>query len=460
MKKNITQKFQSLQGMKDILPEEKKWYEKVKYAANKMVEFYNFLEIETPIIEREELFQKTTGESSDVIQKELYAFTTKGGEKVVLRPEFTPALARVYIERGLVNRPKPLKLYTTGPLFRHEKPQKGRYRQFNQFDFEVFGSDHPIEDAKLIQLFVNILARLGFNDVIVKLNSIGCRDCRLAYENALKKYYKKYLPKICDDCKVRFQKNPLRLLDCKDPKCQPIKAVAPKTMDFLCPFCKEHFENLKEYLTAAGLPFKLDNYLVRGLDYYTQTVFEIFSEGVSGGALISGGRYNYLIEEIGGRPTPAVGGAGGIERIMEAMQEKKLSSTIEHTDWSKYTVYLAALTETARRKALTVLEILKKNDIRCIESLSKNNLKIQLKLAKKLPAQIVLILGEKEVFDNTIIIRNKRTTSQRTVEIKDLTAELYFDFAKEDAAGTVVADPSQTIESITREEKEGEGDRK
>lgn len=422
--------FKSITGMNDILPNEQLFWQKIETVVTGMANFYGFSKISTPILEDENLFIKGTGERTEVVEKQMYSFRTKGGEKVVLRPEFTPALIRAYIEKGMQEWQKPVKLWTIGPLFRYEKPQKGRYRQFHQFDFEIIGDEAPITDALLIQLCTNILENLGFKSWILEINSIGCQECRPQFIRQLKKYYKGKAKQICYNCKKRLEKNPLRVLDCKEEKCQRVKKFAPQIVNFLCEDCHNHFHSLLEFLDAAGISYILNPYLVRGLDYYEKTVFEIMPEEGEKRqtALIGGGRYDKLIESLGGKPTQAVGAAGGIERIIEEMKEKKINQNVEKNNFEvfkgKPKVFLVQLGEEAKKRSLSLIEEFKKAGIKLGQNIGKNNLKTQLRLAAKENVKYTLILGQKEAIDETIIVRNMETGIQEVLPQKGLIKEI------------------------------------
>jgi len=426
--------YKSVTGMTDVLPEQQPWWEKIESVTSSIANFYRFSKISTPILEEEELFVKGTGKTTEIVEKEMYILKTKGGERLVLRPEFTPALVRSYIENGMEALPKPVKLWSMGPVFRHEKPQKGRYRQFHQFNFEVFGDKSPIIDSLLIHLFFNFLLQLGLKNWHIEINSIGCRECRPAYVKVLKRYYKKKISKICPDCRKRLKKNPLRVLDCKEEKCQRVKKLAPKIIDSLCSDCDEHFKAVLEFLDESKTFYFLNPYLVRGLDYYTKTVFEFMpgkeiGQGNRMSSLIGGGRYDLLIEELGGKPTPAIGGAGGIERIIEEMKEAKketkpLLKKHAPSYKEKPIAFLIQIGHLARKKSLSIIEEFKKNKIKIAENLGKDNFKAQLQIASRAEVKFALILGQKECLDDTIILRNMETGIQKVIPQADIFQEI------------------------------------
>jgi len=422
--------FKTITGMADIMPTDYKIWKEVEEVITAIANFYDFARISTPILEDEDLFVKGTGQSTEVIEKQMFSFRTKGKEKVVLRPEFTPSIIRAYIENGLESRQKPVKLWTLGPLFRYEKPQKGRYRQFHQFDFEIIGDAASATDALLIQLLLNILERLGLKNWRLEVNSIGCQECRPHYLKQLKKYYNERKKHLCADCKKRLEKNPLRVLDCKEEKCQRVKKTAPQIVNSLCQECYKHFHSLLEFLDAMGISYILNPYLVRGLDYYEKTVFEIMPEEENNrqGTLIGGGRYDKLIEQLGGKPTPAVGAAGGMERIIEIIKEENLHPNIQRRVFESFEnppqIFLVQLGDLAKKKILKLIEEFKKNGIKVAQNIGKDNLKSQLQLASKMKVKYSLILGQREVLEDTIIVRDMENSIQEVLPQKGIIKEI------------------------------------
>lgn len=411
--------------MHDILPEDQPLYNKVYAVANSIAQFYGFKKIDTPIVEDAELFSKGIGLGTDIIEKEMYSFRSKGGDFLALRPEFTAGIARAYIEHGMVNLPQPQKLYTYGPLFRMERPQAGRFRQFNQIDLEVFGEQDSVIDAQVIQIFYNILKELKFKNLIVEINSIGDKNCRPYYKKMLVNYFRSRESSLCSDCRRRLRYNPLRILDCKEEKCQPVKAQAPQLVDHLCDECKTHFKEVLEFLDEVEMPYRLNPYLVRGLDYYTKTVFEIYDDSEEGqkmGALVGGGRFDSLMKMLGGRDTPACGGGAGVERIVATLKEKLKQENVAPAPVQK--VFLAQLSDLAKRKSLRLFEEFRKARIQIAESFGKDSLKTQLRLADKIGAEYALILGQKEALEDAIIIRDMRTGRQETVKLDKVVKEM------------------------------------
>jgi len=414
-------KLQAPTGMHDILPEDQKYYKRIYDVVSDIADFYGFSKIDTPIVEDLELFSKGIGASTDVIKKEMYTLKTKGGDLLGLRPEWTTPIVRSYIQNGMQSLPQPLKLWYFGPCYRYERPQADRYRQFWQFGFEVFGEQSSVIDAQVIQIFYNILKELKLKDLMIEINSIGDSNCRPYYKKLLSNYLKSRESSLCVDCKRRIKENVLRILDCKEEKCQPIKTEAPQILDHLCEECHSHFKEVLEFLDEIEVPYTLNPYLVRGLDYYTKTVFEMFFEsdnevkGLPAGrrALAGGGRYDKLVKLIGGKDVPACGAAAGVERIISLMK----AQGIEGAKDPEIQIFLAQLGGLAKRKSLSLLEDFRKSKIRVGESFGRDSLKAQLNRADKLGAKLTLILGQKEALDGVVIIRNMKTGNQETVKL-------------------------------------------
>lgn len=418
-------KVQAPSGMHDILPDDQPFFRKVYSTASSVAQFYGFKKIDTPIVEDAELFSKGIGLGTDIVEKEMYSFRTKGGDFLALRPEFTAGMVRSYIEHGMVNLPQPQKLYSYGPLFRLERPQAGRFRQFHQVDLEVFGEQDSVIDAQIIQIFYNILKELKFKNLIVEVNSIGDSQCRPYYKKLLVNYFRSRESSLCADCRRRLRYNPLRILDCKEEKCQPVKAQAPQIVDHLCEGCKTHFKEVLEFLDEVEMPYRLNPYLVRGLDYYTKTVFEIYEdteEGQKLGALVGGGRFDTLVKMLGGRDTPACGAAAGVERIVATLKERMKQETAGASPNQK--VFLAQLSDLGKRKSLRLFEEFRKAKIQVAESFGKDSLKTQLRLADKIGADYALILGQKEALEDAIIIRDMKTGKQETVKLDKVVREM------------------------------------
>lgn len=416
-------KFQSPKGMHDILADDQKYFSKIYNVIENIASFYQFSKIDTPILEDSQLFLKGIGLATDIVGKQMFNLKTKGGDYLTLRPEGTAGVVRSYIEHGMFNLPQPIKLWYFGPFFRYESPQAGRFRQFWQFGFESFGEESPVVDAQIIQIFYNILKELKIKNLIVEINSVGDSQCRPYYKKILANYFKSREAVLCSDCKRRLKENPLRILDCKEEKCQQVRAQAPQILDHLCDECRKHFKEVLEFLDEIELPYHLNPYLVRGLDYYTKTVFEIMEDSEEGkriGALAGGGRYDNLVKVLGGKNTPACGGAGGTERIVAIMKNKK----IKLQELASAKVFLAQLGNLAKRKSLKLLEDFRKEKILVAESFGRDSLKSQLSRADRLGVKYVLILGQKEALENTIIIRDMKTGKQETVKLDRVVREM------------------------------------
>jgi len=416
-------KFQSPTGMHDILPEEHKYFQKIYDVCQDVAAFYGFQRIETPILEETELFSKGIGLATDIVGKQMFTLRTKGGDCLTLRPEGTAPVVRAYIEKGMQNLPQPVKLWYFGPFFRYEHPQAGRFRQFWQFGFEVLGEENSVLDAQIIQIFYNILKELRLKNLIVEVNSIGDSQCRPYYKKLLASFFRSRESALCLDCRRRLRENPLRILDCKEKKCQQIRSQAPQILDHLCENCHKHFKEVLEFLDELELPYHLNPYLVRGLDYYTKTVFEIIQdspEEKAWGSLAAGGRYDTLVKLLGGRPAPAVGGAAGVERMIQLMKAK----AIRFPKIKEAEIFLAQLGNLAKRKSLKLIEDFKEAEILIAESLGRDSLKAQLKIADRVGVKYTLILGQKEALEGKIIIRDMKTGRQEIVKLDKAVKEV------------------------------------
>ena len=409
-------------GMHDILPEDWPIFQWVFNKAEEIASFYGFLPIQTPHLERSDLFTRTVGESTDIIEKQMFALKSRGSEQLVLRPEETAPLMRAYLEHGLHIRPQPVMLFAKGSFFRYEQPQKGRFREFHQVDLEVIGDEDAVNDVLVIKTFTVLLEELGLKSTTVFLNTIGDPECRSAYRKELLAYYRKKINYLCKDCRRRLKTNPLRLLDCKEPGCLELKRSAPQMIDHLCPGCKKHFKEVLEYLDANNTAYIIDHYLVRGLDYYSRTVFEIFfqEEKAAGEveeplnasfSLLGGGRYDYLGDTLAGRHIPAVGAAMGVERIVSLIKEKNLFVKKEKPPKAA----LIQIGTAAKSRAISLIEEFRQAKIPLLHSVSRENLKNQLALANKMNIAYALILGHKEALDNTIMVRDMNSGSQELI---------------------------------------------
>lgn len=404
------QSFQGARGMPDILPKDGSLWLSILEEAKNISDFHHFYFIETPILESAGVFERGVGEATDIVEKEMYVLKTRGGDRLALRPEGTAGVMRSYLEHHLGYFSSPLKVFYYGPMFRHERPQARRYRQFHQWGFEVIGDSDPVYDVSIVMMALGLLKNLKLKNLVVKLNTIGCRVCRPTYKQRLVEYYTNHKKDLCGDCLNRYEKNPLRLLDCKEAKCQELRSNAPIILDHLCQSCNNHFQNVLELMEDNNIDYKSDPYLVRGLDYYNKTVFEIFA-GETADALASGGRYDYLAELLGGRMLPAVGVAVGVERVAEAMRVAGL----EPKSQPRLRIFFAAVGEEAKKKSLRLMTELREAGIAVAESLGKKTFKAQLKIADKLESPLSLILGQKEVFEGTVIVRDMRSGAQETI---------------------------------------------
>jgi len=415
-------KFQTVRGMRDILPNEQPYWQKVRRVAEKVAQEYGYQRIDTPVVEFKNLFEKGTGPGTDIVEKEMFVFKTKGGDNVCLRPEGTPSVARAYIQHGMRSLPKPVKLFYMGPMYRYERPQEGRYREMFQFGFEVFGEKDPILDAQLIQIASRIFKGIGIKKFSFQLNSIGCEECRPNYRKLLISYLNNRKNALCMDCKKRLKKNPLRVLDCKEEKCQQVISQAPQMIDHLCSDCKKHFTFLLECLDELEIQFNINPHLVRGLDYYTKTVFEIWPEGEEEGqvALGGGGRYDKLVETLGGTSTPAVGFACGMDRIVAEMKKREVKVNLS----SQPKIFLVQLGDLAKKKSLKIFEQLESSGISVAESFGRGNLRSQLRQANQMKVDFVLIIGQREALDETIILKDMNSGSQEVITFSKVVSEL------------------------------------
>jgi histidyl-tRNA synthetase len=413
--------YKTARGTTDILPEEQAYWRYIEKAISDVTRLYGYQRIDTPVFEDTGLFSLSVGEGTDIVEKEMYTFEDKGGNSVTLRPEGTAPVCRAYLEHGMHNLPQPVKLYYQAPIFRYERPQAGRLREHHQFGCEAIGDDSPAVDAEVIGMAWSFYQSLGLARLSLQLNSIGCRQCRPAYLTLLKEYYAGCASELCADCKTRLVKNPLRLLDCKQPSCQAIADAAPASTDHLCQPCGEHFASLKKYLGLLGIPFKLNHRLVRGLDYYTRTVFEFQPEEEGGQSSIgAGGRYDNLIEELGGKPTPAIGFGIGIERVILNLKKQGVSVPALPPPQ----VLIAALGDAAGDLALRLAAELRQAGVSAVTAAGGKSLKAQLRQANALGVRFTVIIGEDEVKAGTAALRDMASARQETIPVKELTARL------------------------------------
>lgn len=383
-------RFTKVKGVHDIYPPDVYLYQKVERIAIEVFNTYGFKEIRLPVIEYTELFQRAVGSTTDIVEKEMYTFTDKAGRSITLRPEGTAGVVRAYIENGLYTLPSPQKFYYMGPMFRYERPQAGRYREFRQIGVEAFGQAEPVMDAEILLMLKDLFERLGLSSLKIELNSLGCSQCRPSYRDSLIKFFSNKIHAFCTDCQRRFERNPLRLLDCKHPECEKQRQDAPSILDFICKDCKAHLERLISYLDHMDIPYVLNLMLVRGLDYYTRTIFEIKSEALGAqNAIAAGGRYDNLVEEFGGPPTPATGFAIGIERLVTILKNTEVVN-------QEPLAYIAFLGEEALKASLRLAQRLRNSGL-WIEVGAGGSLKSQLRRADKLKAKYVIIIGEDEL---------------------------------------------------------------
>ena len=404
-------------GTKDVLPSQIYKWHYLESIAKKTAEAYNFLEIRTPVFEHTELFSRGVGETSDVVTKEMYTFLDKGGRSITLRPEGTAGVARAFVENGLQGAVLPFRAYYLYSAYRYERPQAGRLREFHQFGAELYGASSPLADAEVIAFAHSFLRNLGLKEIALKLNSIGCPECRKTYQEALREYFRPNLDKMCADCRTRFDKNPMRMLDCKEETCKKIAIGAPKMLDYLCPECKAHFEAVKRYLDGAKIRYEVDPSIVRGLDYYSRTVFEFTSKAAGAqGTVLGGGRYDGLLAQMDAKPTPAVGFAAGLERLLMVMEAEQVK--IDPPEG--VTCYLAGMDEKSREKAFLLSEELKREGMSCETDLMERSVKAQFKYADKLKAKFVAVIGESELEKGEAELKDMRTSASTRVKFEEL----------------------------------------
>ncbi|MFC2001299.1 histidine--tRNA ligase [Chloroflexota bacterium] len=404
--------YQAPRGTSDILPEEQAHWRYVEQRAAAICQLYGYQRIDSPVFEETGLFTRSVGPGTDIVEKEMYTFADKGGKNITLRPEGTAPVCRAYLEHGLHNWPQPVKLYYLASIFRYERPQAGRLREHHQFGYEAIGDDDPALDAEVIDTAWQFFLSLGLQHLSLQLNSIGCKTCRPGYLVILTNYYASYLEELCPDCKIRLNRNTLRLLDCKKPSCQRLAATAPRSADHLCPQCSAHFNRLKGYLELLEISFEVNHCLVRGLDYYTRTVFEIQPEAAGAQSTLGGGgRYDDLIAELGGKPTPAIGFATGIERII--LNLKKQEITIPAL--TKPQLFIAHMGDEARAEAIKLASKLRQAGTGIITATGNRSLKAQLRQANTLGVPYTVIIGEQEVKTASVILRDMRNARQKTI---------------------------------------------
>ncbi len=440
--------LQTPKGMRDILPEEYYFYQDFFAKAEEISNYYGFQPIQTPHLEKIDLFTATLGETTDIVEKQMYTLKTRGGDRLVLRPEGTSPVMRAYLKHGMHTRPQPVMLWYKGSFFRHENPQFGRFREFQSFGLEILGESNPIADATIIKVGAVILEEMGLKDFTVRINSLGDKECKNIYRKELTNYYRRKINHLCKDCKRRLKENPLRLLDCKEKECQELKKEAPQMINYLCNECKTHFKEVLEILDALNIPYIIDHYLVRGLDYYSRTVFEFFldanqlekeaapnapeSEAADPAAaenapseikeepleeisppvnfaVAGGGRYDYLGKILSNKDVAAVGLSLGVDRVIMALHEKKLlpaSPAGGRRRVKNPKIFFIQIGAMAKRKSLLLTEMFRKANIPIGQSVTKDSLKSQLKIASKMETPFIMILGQKEALEETVIVRD------------------------------------------------------
>lgn len=403
-------------GTKDVLPENSYRWQFVERVARETAKTFNVREIRTPMFEHTEVFSRGVGETTDIVNKEMYTFLDKGGRSITLKPEGTAGVVRAFVESGLYAAAMPLKTYYITPCFRYERPQAGRLREFHQFGVEFFGAESAGIDAEVILLAKTFLDNLGVKNVTLYINSIGCKECRKEYHKALKEYLKANYDELCDLCKDRFDKNPMRILDCKNDSCKKITENAPSILDYLCDDCKAHFEQVKKLLTLSGVEYKINPKIVRGLDYYTKTVFEFVSENIGAqGTVLGGGRYDGLVAEFGGGKVPGIGFAAGIERLLLLLE-----STGEIKNEDGLTVYVAPMGDDARVKAFELVSMLRKSCVIADTDYMNRGIKAQFKYADKLGARFVAVIGSDELSRGAVKLKNMLSGEEKEVPFQEL----------------------------------------
>lgn len=404
-------------GTKDIYGSYMEEWQRVEQVMRELCSDFGIKEIRIPIFEHTELYLRGVGETTDIVQKEMYTFKDKADRSITLRPEGTAGVARSFIEHGMYNNPQPTRRFYIGPMFRYENTQKGRQRQFHQFGVEMLGSYSPALDAEAISVAAELLKRLGIKDVELRINSLGCNECRQRYNTALKEYIGSNIDKLCDDCKSRFDKNPLRVLDCKEENCQRIIAEAPVVLDYLDDECKEHFETVKAILDDMGIKYTVDEKIVRGLDYYTRTVFEFVANGIGAqGTVCGGGRYDNLIAECGGQPMGCAGFAVGIERLLLMLE----AQNGEFKETNEMDIYIGSIGKEGLVKSQGIAYRMRSEGIRAEGDSVGRSVKAQMKYANKIGAKYSVILGDNEIAEDTANLKNMETGEQEQIKVSEL----------------------------------------
>ena len=415
--------IQRPKGTKDILPENSYIWQFVEKNSKDIFRNYGFEEIRLPVFEHTELFQRGIGDATDVVQKEMYTFEDKGGRSITLRPEGTAGVVRAYLENGMASLPSPVKLWYNMSMYRYENVQKGRLREFHQIGAEVIGTGSYEADVEIICLANRLISSLEIENIKLTINSIGCPTCRKKYQNVLREWIGKNLEKYCETCKDRFEKNPMRILDCKEKTCNELNKGAPIVLDYLCEECKTHFDNVKQMLNRIGLDYEVDGSIVRGLDYYTKTVFEFIDE--DGLAILAGGRYDGLVKELKGQDTPAIGFAMGVERLLEILMKKQIELNIP-----KPCIYIAQIGEEANIFATQLVEILRGKNIYAQKDITGKSLKAQFKYADRIGSKYVLTIGDIELKEKKANLKDMLTGNEETINLDGNSAEKLIKYIK------------------------------
>lgn len=412
----------AIKGTKDVLPKEAYKNQYIEATVLDVAGRFGYKEMRTPVFEHTELFQRGVGGTTDVVQKEMYTFDDKGGRSITLRPEGTAGAARSFLENGLCNEALPQKICYLTSCYRYEKPQAGRLREFHQFGVECFGTSSPLADAEIISLAKTVFDELGIKDLSLEINSIGCPECRVKYHEALREYFSARKDELCDTCKERLDRNPMRILDCKSPVCSEIAQGAPVVLDYLCDDCREHFETVKKYLTAQNIDFTVNPQIVRGLDYYTKTVFEFVSNSIGAqGTVCGGGRYDGLIEELGGQKTPSLGFGLGLERLMLLME----AQGCEYPEDARPDLFIAALGEKATLKAIDIAKDMRAEGYSCLYDLNSRSLRAQMKYADKLNAKYTIVIGDSEVEEGVARLKDMQTGEETEIALATFVSGYY-----------------------------------
>lgn len=412
----------AIKGTKDVLPSEVYKNQYIEATCLTVAENFGYKEMRTPVFEHTELFQRGVGDTTDVVQKEMYTFDDKGGRSITLRPEGTAGAARSFLENGLSNEALPQKICYLTSCYRYEKPQAGRLREFHQFGIECFGATSPLADAEMIALAKQIFDELGVKDLHLELNSIGCPTCRAEYHKALKEYFASRVDELCDTCRDRLDRNPMRILDCKSPVCSEIAKDAPVVLDYLCDECKEHFEKTKSYLDAMNIEYIVNPQIVRGLDYYTKTVFEFVADSIGAqGTVCGGGRYDGLIEELGGQHTPSLGFAMGLERLQLVME----AQGCEFPEPSRPDLFIVAMGDKATLKAVEIAKDMRDEGYSVVYDLNGRFLRAQMKYADKINAKYNVVIGDNEVDTKSAVLKDMATGEQSEISLETFVSGFY-----------------------------------